>query len=47
MNDLQYTCFQKHNFETLSFENVKEISDKILTWFLNNDLKFVKVWKFD
>ena len=20
MNDLQYTCFQEHNFETLSFE---------------------------
>ena len=33
MNDLQYTYFQKHNFETLSFENVKEISDELLTWF--------------
>ena len=33
MNDLQYTCFQEHNFETLSFENVKEISDELLTWF--------------
>ena len=33
MNDLQYTCFQEHNFETLSFENVKEISDESLTWF--------------
>ena len=33
MNDLQYTYFQKHIFETLSFENVKEISDEILTWF--------------
>ena len=33
MNDLQQTCFQDHNFETLSFENVKEISDEILTWF--------------
>ena len=33
-NDLQYTCFQEQNFETtLSFENVKEISDEILTWF--------------
>ena len=37
MNDLQYTCFQDHNFETLSFENIKEISDEILTGFLNND----------
>ena len=37
MNDLQYTCFQEHDFETLSFENVKEISDEILTWFSNND----------
>ena len=37
MNDLQYTCFQEYNFETLSFENVKEISDEILTWFWNND----------
>ena len=37
MNDLQYTCFQEHNFETLSFENVKEISDELLTWFWNND----------
>ena len=42
MNDLQYTCFQDHNFETLSFENIKEISDEILTWFLNND-RVVKV----
>ena len=33
MNDLQYTYFQKRIFETLSFENVKEISDEILTWF--------------
>ena len=33
MNDLQYTCFQEHNFETLLFENVKEISDELLTWF--------------
>ena len=31
MNDLQYTCSQEHNFETLSFENVKEISDELLT----------------
>ena len=42
MNDLQYTCFQDHNFETLSFENIKEISDEILTGFLNND-RVVKV----
>ena len=46
MSDLQYTCFQEHNFETLPFENVKEISEEILTWFGNNDLKFFKVWKF-
>ena len=46
MNDLQYTCFEEHKFETLSIENVKEISDEILTWFWNNNLKFVKVWKF-
>ena len=37
MNDLQYTCFQEPNFETLSFENVREISDEILTCFWNND----------
>ena len=37
MNDLQYTCFQEHKLETLSFENVKEISDELLTWFWNND----------
>ena len=36
MNDLQYAyfqCLQEHDFETLSFENLKEISDEILTWF--------------
>ena len=33
MHDLQYTYFQEHNFETLSFENVKEILDEIVTWF--------------
>ena len=33
MNDLQYTCFQEHNFEALLFENVKEILDELLTWF--------------
>ena len=33
MNNLQYTCFQELNFETLSFENVKEISDELLTLF--------------
>ena len=33
MNDLQQTCFQEDNFDTLSFENAKEISDEILTWF--------------
>ena len=33
MNDLQYTCLQERHFETLSFENVEEISDEILTWF--------------
>ena len=37
MNDIQCTCFQEHDFETLSFENVKEISDEILTLFWNND----------
>ena len=37
MNNLQYTCFQELNFETLSFENVKEISDELLTLFWNND----------
>ena len=44
MNDLQHTCFQEHNIENLSFENVKEISDEILTWFWNNDpvLKAIK-----
>ena len=31
------TRFQEHDFETLSFENVKEISDEILTWLSNND----------
>ena len=46
MSDLQYTCFQEHNFETLSFENVKEISEEILTWFGNNDLKFLKFGSF-
>ena len=37
MNDLQYICFQEHNFETLSFKNVKEILDELLTWVWNND----------
>ena len=31
MNDFHYTCLQEHNFEILSFENVKEILDEILT----------------
>ena len=33
MNDIQYTCFQEYNFETLPSENVKEILDEILTQF--------------
>ena len=33
MNNFQYKCLQEHNFETLSFENVKEILDEILAWF--------------
>ena len=32
MNNFQYKCLKEHNFETLSFENVKEISNEILTW---------------
>ena len=44
MNDLQYIySFQEGNFETLSFENVKETSDEIKEKYVAN--KSITIFK--
>ena len=44
MNDLQYTCFQEHNFETLEILWGFEIIEKCLKNFRWNTDLVLKYW---